>query len=370
VRHSIARFIASLAGAGRERTRAERGETSRDLVSEQFERVTERWLADRRTSDEPDKPVAVCEARDAAARTEDLPLPEVPAHPALFVHPAPQALLILAWSGSSIDFQEIPGARAGERADELAARIASAAAPMLARAPRVELHVHRALIGLPLDRSLAARLHVPIAFAVDAPSRSGPACHAGPRALLVANPQRNLWAASHSARAIQADLARMGFRVDTLAGAAATRAAIEDRLADPCTALFQYEGHGTTAARREASGAGERTRDRIDDALLLAGGDTLTAGEVLELPRVPEKVVLNGCTTAAPEGLGLAQAFVLAGASQVVASLDELPADAAARFTAKLFEGAPAAAAGVDLVDLFTRAMAGADVPALRAYER
>jgi hypothetical protein len=171
---------------------------------------------------------------------------------------------------------------------------------------------------------------------------------------------------------IQRDLERMGFAVDRLEGAASTRAAIEARLADPCTALFQYDGHGIAAAQRTTSGglAGGLPRDRTDDALVLAGGDTLTAADVLKLPRVPERVVLNGCTTAAPEGLGLAQAFLLAGAAQVVASLDEIPADAAARFTTKLFEGATSSAAGFDLVSLFARAMAGADVPALRVFER
>jgi len=81
-------------------------------------------------------------------------------------------------------------------------------------------------------------------------------------------------------------------------------------------------------------------------------------------------VVLNGCTTAAPEGLGLAQAFLLAGATQVVASLDVIPSDDAAKFARKLFAGAPSSAAGVDLVRLFSRATAGADVVALRAFER
>jgi hypothetical protein len=316
----------------------------------------------------------VCEARDAEARAgKASALTGSPRHAALFVHPDPGGLLVVAWRGSSIDFREIPRTGAHERSDVLAARIAKAAAPMLAGAPRVHLHVHRSLAGLPLDRSLAALLRVPIAFGVDAPSRSPDASCAGERrALLVTNPQRNLWAASASARVIHGDLERMGFVVDTLEGAAATRPAIEARLADPCTALFHYDGHGIAAAQRGTSGgpAGGLTRDRTDDALLLAGGDTLTAADVLELPRVPEEVVLNGCTTAAPEGLGLAQAFLLVGAAQVVASLDEIPADDAARFTRRLFEGAQSSAARFDLVSLFARAISGVDVPALRVFER
>jgi len=373
VRHSIARFVTSLAGSGRARARAERGEAARDRTSKQFEQTLDRWPASPGTKQHPDEAVAgVCEARDAEARTgEEIALTEAPSQAALFVHPAPHGLLVLAWRGSSIKVAELPRREAHERAEELSARIAKAAAPMLAGAPSVHLHVHRSFAALPLDRSLAALLAVPIAFAVDAPSRSpGLACAGARRALLVTNPQQNLWAASESARVIQGDLARMGFRVDTLEGAAATRAAIEARLADSCTALFQYDGHAVAVVPRGASGlASGLPRDRTDDALLLAGGDTLTAADVLRLPRVPDKVVLNGCTTAAPEGLGLALAFVLAGAAQVIASLDEVPADDAAKFTRKLFAGTPSGT-DLDLVRLFARATSGADVPALRVFER
>jgi hypothetical protein len=315
----------------------------------------------------------VCEARDRAALADAAPaIAEPPAHAALFVHPAPGGLLILAWRGARVDFREIAGAAIDERPDQLSARIATAAAPMLAGAPRVHLHVHRSLAALPLDRSLAALLAVPLAFAVDAPSRpSGAPCRGDRRALLVTNPQRNLWAASDAAPVIRRDLERMGFVVDALEGTAATRAAIEARLADPCTALFHYDGHGSGAAPSEASGLpGGLLRDRADDALLLAGGDTLTAAGVLGLPRVPESVVLNGCTTAAPEGLGLAQAFVLAGASRVVASQHEIAADDAARFTTRLFDHAPSSPDGFDLVSLFARAIGDADLPVLRVFER
>src|SRR5262249_45835389 len=162
--------------------------------------------------------------------------------------------------------------------------------------------------ALPLDHSLAARLQVPIAFAVAARARPSEAPCSGPRrALLVTDPRQNLWAAGASAPQIRADLDRMGFVVDALQGAEATRAVLEARLADPCPAVFHYDGHGAAAPA-----TGGPRGDRIDDALLLAGGDTLTATDVLDLPRVPAAVVLTGCTTAAPQGLGLAQAFVLA----------------------------------------------------------
>ncbi|HEX3766084.1 MAG TPA: CHAT domain-containing protein [Kofleriaceae bacterium] len=365
VRRSIARFVGSLAGGGRARARAEHGDAGRDRTSKQFERTLARWPA---PAADPDAVAGVCEVRDAAAQASDEPaLTEGPRDAALLVHPSPRGLVVVAWRRSAIEVAELPGPGAGERPRELADRIAAAAAPMLALAPRVDLHVHRSLAALALDRSLAARLAVPVAFAVDVPARPPAArCAGEPRALLVVNPQHNLWAASDAAPALRSDLARIGFAVDTLEGAAATRAAIEAHLADPCTQLFHYDGHGIAAPAR----APVLTRDRSDDALVLAGGDRLTAADVLGLPHAPAVVVLNGCTTAAPEGLGLAQAFLLGGASQVIASLDELPADDAARFARALFATAPAGTDGIDLAQLFARATAGADLPALRVYER
>jgi cellulose synthase operon protein C len=377
VRRSIARFVSSLAGTGRASMRAQRvgpvGAVADDVTFSQFERTVERWPADLGTAaaDVPSGAVVgVCEARDAAARTMNEPtLTEAPAHTALLVHPSPQGWLVLVWRGSSIRFSEIARDPRQSHA-ELTARIAKTALPLLAGAPRVHLHLHRSLAALPLDRHLAASLGVPIAFAVDAPTVPATRCAGLRRALLVINPQRNLWAASESAAEIQRDLARAGFQVDTLEGAAATREAIEAKLADPCTALFAYDGHGASSADGGAARSGGIARDRSDDALLLADGKVLTAAEVLGLPRVPEWVVLNGCTTAAPEGLGLAQAFLLSGAIQVIASLDEVSASAAAEFTRNLFDHAGTPAESVDLAALFAGAIADADVPALRVFER
>jgi tetratricopeptide (TPR) repeat protein len=375
VRRSIARFVASLASGGRERVRAERGQAGLDPTPEWFaqtiDRWPDRWPTQAAAADRPGEAVpGVCRARDTAALAGAARVaPASPPQPAVFVHPAPGGLVVVAWRGESIDFREVAGAAAGETREALSDRLASAAAAMLVGAPRVHLHVHRSLARLPLDRSLGALLGVPVAFAVDAPPPPPAACAGAPRALLVTNPQRNLWAASAAAEVIRGDLERIGFAVDAFEGTAATRAAIEPRLADPCTALFHYDGHAGSRPGPVAT-ALPVAADRIDDALLLAGGDTLTAADVLALPRVPRSIVLNGCTTAAPEGLGLAQAFLLTGAAQVVASLDDISAAAAASFTRRLFEAAPPGAAPVDLVRLFARATAGADLPALRVYEQ
>jgi tetratricopeptide (TPR) repeat protein len=363
VRRSLARFTRSLAAGARpvrdERTAvadpspatgdavrdrppdppgaATPGDAARDRTSRELAGLLARWPAG-------DAAPGACEARDAADRP-DAALGDP--RDAIYVHPAGDGWLVIAWRGAAIDVRRVAGPADADR-------LASAAAAMLAGAPRVQLHVHRAAARLPIDRRLAARLGVPVAFALDAPPVAPASC-AARRALVVANPQANLWAASDAAPRIAADLARRGFAVDVLEGAAATRAAVRARLADPCTALFEYDGH-----------AAARSGDRLDDALLLAAGETLTAADVLGLPRAPAQVVLDGCTTAAPEGLGLAQAFVLAGADQVIASLDDVPADAAARFTRALFAGD----APVDLVQHFARAIAEEDQAPMRVYVR
>lgn len=353
VRRSLARFVTSLAHSGQARTRAEQGADDRDRA--QLAQLAQRWSTDDAAA-LPD----ACALRDAAARESPPALGAPPAHAALFIHPAPTGWLVLAWRGTAIATQLIDRV-VDEPAEALAARLETAAAAMLAGAPRVHLYVHRAIAALPLDRRLAARLGVPVAFAVDARDAPPAICREAPRALVVSNPRRDLWAASQSAPIVRDALARRGFVVEVLEGERATRAAITARLADPCVALLHYDGHGASA-----TGA-----DRVDDALLLAGTDVLTAAQVLALPRVPPQIVLNGCTTAAPEGLGLAQAFALAGATRVIAALSDVAAGDAADFTRRLYDDSGESQRGwIDVVALFARAVQRDAPGTLRAFER
>jgi CHAT domain len=387
VRRSVARFVGSLAVTGSARLHAVEAAGGATPTFASFELTRDRWPAGFGQSPALEGAVAgVCAARDAAALELRAPTDnEAPASPALLLHPTARGLLVVVWRGAAISISELDHDAAEDR-HHLMGRIVAVAAQPLAGAARVELYVHHALAALPLDRALAAALRAPVAFAVDAPRPLAARCAQAPRALLVTNPQRNLWAASEAAPALEAALARHGWIVDRLEGAAATRAAIVAHLVDPCTAVFAYEGHATSKpgatadaadAPRAAPGApiepsGAKT-DRSDDALLLAGGESLSAIEVLGLSRVPRWVVLNGCTTAAPEGLGLAQAFVMRGAEQVVASLEELSATDAAAFTPRLFAEARSGGARIDLVARFFAAFAAirdADVPGLRVYER
>ena len=117
----------------------------------------------------------------------------------------------------------------------------------------------------------------------------------------------------------QAVAARLGAHgwapVTHLSTADATRAAVLEGLAS--ADLFHFAGHG-----RFAGAAG------WDSALLLADGGQLDAADLLALRRAPPFVVLSGCETArtvagaeAPGlDIGLAQAFVLAGAHVALAA--------------------------------------------------
>jgi CHAT domain-containing protein len=79
--------------------------------------------------------------------------------------------------------------------------------------------------------------------------------------------------------------------------------------------MLQYAGHASFAGL-----------DGWESHLGLEANSLLTVGDILTLPEAPAYVVLSGCETAATaaergaSGLGLAQAFVLAGARWVVAS--------------------------------------------------
>lgn len=82
----------------------------------------------------------------------------------------------------------------------------------------------------------------------------------------------------------------------------------------------------------------------------LAEGASLGVGDVLALLKVPELVVLSGCETAKVEaggiGLGLGQAFVIAGAEAVIAATRPVDDRETERlmmaFYASKAEGAPA----------------------------
>ncbi len=92
-----------------------------------------------------------------------------------------------------------------------------------------------------------------------------------------------------------------------------TRSALVRALVD--SNLFHYGGH-----------AEHHGREGWESRLLLCNDQSLSIADILALPRVPEQVVLAACesgqaaSTTKAQTLGLGQAFVTAGAGQVIAA--------------------------------------------------
>ena len=152
----------------------------------------------------------------------------------------------------------------------------------------------------------------PVAYALDlgrpAPAPAGGQARA---ALIVADPEGNLPLAREEARLVREALTE-DWQVQVQSGPAASGAAV--RAALERAELFHYAGHGRFA------GLGG-----WESSMPLHEG-RLTVGDVLALRRVPSWVVLSGCETARAsqespvESMGLAQAFLAAGAQAGVAA--------------------------------------------------
>jgi cellulose synthase operon protein C len=180
---------------------------------------------------------------------------------------------------------------------------------------------------LPLDGEPLLARHLVI-YSLDLPFRGAPSLPARPVALLVANPRSDLGylpAAQEEAAAVAAAVGawRSGWTLKRLDGPAASSAAVSEAL--PGAELFHFAGHGSFAGF-----AG------WDSELPLADRSRLTLGDVLTLRRVPRWVVLSACDAgrssqeAPGEGIGLAQAFLLAGSQAVIAATRPV-ADSATR---------------------------------------
>jgi tetratricopeptide (TPR) repeat protein len=160
-----------------------------------------------------------------------------------------------------------------------------------------------------------------VVYSLDLPvrtSRPSSAPSGRSAALLVSNPQSDqgyLPAAQEEATAVAEAIGNWGpgWTLKRLNDADASSAAVSKALSE--ADLFHFAGHGNFAGF-----AG------WDSALPLADRSRLTLGDVLTLRRVPRWVVLSACDAgrsseqAPGEGIGLANAFLLAGAQAVIAS--------------------------------------------------
>ncbi len=204
--------------------------------------------------------------------------------------------------------------------------------------------------ALPFDGDLLLA-HAPVVYRLGLPAVAGEAPD-GFEALVVAGP--GLLEATAEAAAVRRVLeSRPGaWRVDLLDGAAASGREVRRRL--PEVDLLHYAGHADF----------DRATRGWDSHLALAGGGRLTVGDVLAAPGVPRWVVLSGCQTgrdagASPvPGIGLAQAFLVAGSEAVVAATADV-SDAEARAMMELlyrhWDASPALAAALQKAQLERR---------------
>lgn len=233
---------------------------------------------------------------------------------------APQAgEALVAWipvGGRWMAFVETSeGTAVGEGPSEelegepLAAALVAAAEPFLDGRTRMTVLPWGTVQRLDLEHAPVGdgRLvdHLEVVWALDLPERTHTTADGVD--LVVGDPLRDL----PSAR-VEAEAVARALEVTPLVGEAATLNAVSGRLAE--ARRFHFAGHG-------------RVDERVSWRTALALADApLDVGAILALPRAPEVVVLSGCETGRASAdtrvasLGLAQAFVLSGASVVVAS--------------------------------------------------
>jgi CHAT domain-containing protein len=231
------------------------------------------------------------------------------------IAPLGRGAAILAADGRTVTARRAPELDARASADALASAILEplrgaivAASRLLIVASgayaRVDVH------ALPFDGApLVARAPVeyPLDIAALAPSSRAPDAVA-----IVGDPRSDLPSAREEASAV-ATLVGDAAVVERLDGERATRDAVARAIA--AAGLFHYAGHGAF-----------RGQDGYESALPLARASELDVPDILALAHVPSDVLLSGCDTARasagdePQALGVAQAFLVAGASRVVAA--------------------------------------------------
>ncbi|AKT42366.1 CHAT domain-containing protein [Chondromyces crocatus] len=136
--------------------------------------------------------------------------------------------------------------------------------------------------------------------------------------VIVADPRGDLPAARREAQTTLAALAPQDARARPLLlqGPDATHLAVREALEAQDLSLFHYAGHGIYQGL-----------DAWESGLPLAQGGWLTLADIMTLRRAPRRVILSACETArshgehAAAGLGLAQAFAVAGSTEILAAM-------------------------------------------------
>lgn len=202
--------------------------------------------------------------------------------------------------------------------------------------PTQHMDFHAATVGTaPLIAKAAVR------YAVDTPAaQSAPTSFTS--ALVVTDPTRDLPKARVEGQEVRTALQDRAAQVAEASGFAATRRHVLEQL--PEHGWFHFSGHG-----RSEAGWGA--------ALQLADGD-LRVADVLALRASPAVVVLNACEASGKESEGavaMAEAFVSAGASAVVAPSRPVSESLAQQLSEELY--AAAASEDLDVADAYRKAI-------------
>jgi tetratricopeptide (TPR) repeat protein len=166
----------------------------------------------------------------------------------------------------------------------------------------------------------------PVRYALDLPQTGTQGVHVRSELIVIADPRVDLPGARREGEAVSA-----AARAPLLLGDSADRAGVLRAMRE-AGALY-FAGHARFA------------QEPWESALLLAGDTELSVADVLTLYPVPDLVVLSGCNTATTqastmEGTGLAQSFLAAGASAVVATTRAVDDQVAGRLGAALVQDA------------------------------
>lgn len=221
-----------------------------------------------------------------------------------------------AWVGGDVELARIPKSVKVE--DE---PFFAPFREQIAGAKRVSLVVPGSLEREPMHlypfEGVPLLQRVEVVWSLDLPPRPIVAHEPAPGVLVVVDPSRNLASARAQGKVVAEVLDERKWPKTLLSGREATEGALRKLL--PAHDLLFYSGHG------------RKTTVAWDARLALADDTALGVEEVLSLPvgDVPATAVLIACEAAwSPvgpvTGPGVAHAFVLAGANEVIAPAEEL----------------------------------------------
>ncbi|MEM9597504.1 MAG: CHAT domain-containing protein [Acidobacteriota bacterium] len=331
---------------------------------ERLRREQNRWL---------DEALALLDAEGLTA--DPGPLLRRPGEVALVYHPLVEGWVAFAVSEGGTFVQRLPdlpqGAPPKVRTPEaLAAGLLEPFGPVLAGASGVRVLTTGWLRGvdfhaLPLrGEPLVARGAVVYGLDLPTAPAAGPGV-GGTRALVVVDPTATLRSAPVEGSAVAGRLDALGFAVHRLAGAGVDRGVLGAAL--PKADLLHFAGHAESAT------AG------VDGGLRLSSGARWSLGDLLTGGPVPGAVVLSTChggddgAAGSVPSLGPAQAFLVAGSGEVVASVAAVEDGSAAALASALYrhwDGIEPLAEALRRAQLEIRAAGGDGWAGFRVFER